>query len=350
MRLPIPLNVTVALGILILSVGFLSADTAKQRNDKDKFSIESAQLVIYCGRSKSLVSPLIRLFEKQTGIKTKVNYAKTAQLAMVLQEEAGRGQADLFWAQDAGALSAVAKAKLLRRLPEKITARPAPPYRNRSSYWVATSGRARILAYARSRVGDTQLPTSIFNLVDEKWKNRVGWAPTNASFLSFVTAMRKMHGQGKTLAWLAAMKDNGAKRYAKNTPIIKALADGEIDLGLANHYYLLRFLKSDKKFPVGQIFFKHGDIGNLVNVAGIGIVRSGDNPLAAQRFVEFLLSLQAQQYFTSEVFEYPVTDGVILNKHLTNAGELAQILPRVNLDDLDDLKGTLSLLKKVGLR
>ena len=350
MRASIAFVLTVVLTILLLSAGLLPGNAAEQQRHQGRAAIESKQLVIYCGRGKSLVSPLIKLFEKQTGIKVKVNYAKTAQLALVLQEEADKGRADLFWAQDAGALGAVAKAKLFRRLPEKVTKRLAPAYRNRSPYWVATSGRARVLAYAPSRVDDTQLPASVFDLVDAKWKNRVGWAPTNASFLSFVTAMHKVHGHDKTRSWLIAMKDNGTRRYAKNTPVIKALADGEIDLGLVNHYYLLRFVKSDNNFPVEQRFFKPGDIGNLVNVAGVGIVRSSKKPRAAQRFVEFLLSPQAQQYFTSEVFEYPVIEGVILNKHLTDAGDLARTMPRVNLDDLDDLKGTLSLLKEARLR
>ena len=141
------------------------------------------------------------------------------------------------------------------------------------------------------------------------------------------------------------MKANGAKKYAKNTPIIEALAAGEIDLGLPNHYYLLRFKKQDADYPVAQTFFKASDPGNLVNVAGIGLLKSTENKETALKFVEFLLSAQTQQYFTSDVFEYPVIEDITPNPNLSPLSELLQAAPTLDLNKIGDLDGTVKLLQ-----
>ena len=304
------------------------------------------ELVIYSGRSKSLVAPIIKQFEKETGIKVKVRYGNTAQLAVALLEEQSKSPADLFWAQDAGALGAINKEGLFNALPESILSKVPQHFRNSGGGWVATSGRARVIAYAPERVKPEALPDSIFELTEPKWKGRVGWAPQNASFQAFVTGLRMLQGEQKTEEWLRGMKANGAKSYPKNTPIIQALASGEIDLGLPNHYYLFRFKKGDSKFPVEQAFFKAGDPGNLVNVAGIGLLKTSSHSQAAYAFIEFLLSAKAQQFFVSEVFEYPVTDEVIPNVKLLPLDELLKLMPKLDLEALDDLEGTLKLLRK----
>ena len=189
----------------------------------------------------------------------------------------------------------------------------------------------------------------MFDLTQPKWKGKVGWAPLNASFQAFVTAMRAQVGEERTEEWLSDMKTNGAKAYPKNTPIIEALAAGEIDLGLPNHYYLFRFKKGNSKYPVAQTFFKANDAGNLVNIAGIGLLKSSDNQETALKFIDYLLSAKAQQYFVSEVFEYPVTEGVIPNANLLPLDELLKIVPTFDLNEMDDLEGTIKLLRRVGI-
>ena len=304
-------------------------------------------LTVYSGRSKSLVEPIIKQFEQETGIQVKVSYANTTQLAATLLTEGAKSPAALFWAQDAGALGAVSEKEMFERLPDSILDKVPSDLRDANGFWVATSGRARVLAYSPERVKTEELPQGIFDLTQPMWKDRVGWAPTNASFRAFVTALRMQVGEERAEAWLRGMKANGAKKYAKNTPIIEALAAGEIDLGLPNHYYLLRFKKGNSSYPVAQTFFKANDPGNLVNVAGIGVLKSSDNKAAALKFVEFVLSAKAQQYFTSDVFEYPVIDGVIPNANLLPLSELLELAPTFDLNQMDDLEGTLDLLRRV---
>ena len=308
--------------------------------------VYAESLTVYSGRSKSLVEPIIKQFEKETGIEVKVSYGGTTQLAAALLTEGDKSPAALFWAQDAGALGAVSKKAMFEKLPETILTQVPSNFRDANGFWVATSGRARVLAYSPERVKMEELPESVFDLTEPMWKGRVGWAPTNASFQAFVTSLRVQVGAERTEEWLRGMKANGVKTYAKNTPIIEALAAGEIDLGLPNHYYLLRFKKGNSGFPVAQTFFKASDPGNLVNVAGIGLLKSSENKETALKFMEFLLSAKAQQYFTSDVFEYPVIEGVIPNANLLPLSELLQLAPTFNLNEMDDLEGTRDLLRR----
>ena len=314
-------------------------------------AIDAKELILYSGRSKSLVESIIKQFETETQIKVKVRYGGTAELAVALLEEGENSPADLFWAQDAGALGAINKHGLFQQLPHKIPSEVPEKFRDSGGMWVATSGRARVIAYSSDQIRAEEVPDSIFDLTDSKWEGRVGWAPQNASFQAFVTAMRVGIGEQKTEEWLRGMKANKTKNYAKNTPIIKALAAGEIDLGLPNHYYLLRFKKTDSEFPVEQTFFKPADPGNLVNVAGIGHLKTSQNPEEALALIQFLLSSQAQQYFVSQVFEYPVIHYAVPhpNPKLVPLSELLERTPKINLGDLDDLDGTLKLLRKVGI-
>jgi iron(III) transport system substrate-binding protein len=309
------------------------------------------KIVVYCGRSKSLVAPILSQFESQTGIKVDVKYGKTPELAITLREEGARSPADVFWSQDAGALGAVQKANLLSDLPADLVASVPPMFRHSGGKWVAVSGRARVLAYSSKRVKKEGLPTSVFELTDPRFKGKIGWAPSNASFQSFVTAMRKMHGDEKTKQWLLGVKANMPHSFASNAPIIQAIASGEIDYGLPNHYYLLGFKKAEGvDVPVDQTFFAAGDVGNLVNVAGVGILASAKHKEAAEKFVRFLLSPVTQQYFSSDTLEYPViTKDIIANPSLVSPDQLMKLAPAVTLDDLDDLEGTLALLRTVGL-
>lgn len=314
-------------------------------------SVQAAdELVVYSGRSKGLVQPLVEQFEKETGIKVQVRYGETAELAVALAEEGVKSPADVFWSQDAGALGAIDKMDLLAPLSSAVFAGVTLPerFRNASGTWVATSGRVRVIAYSPERVPEDQIPTSVFDLTDPRWKGKVGWAPTNASFQSFVTAMRVLKGEEATEAWLQGMKANEPKSYPKNTPILAAIAAGEIDLGLPNHYYLLRFKTADGSFAAEQTFFADGDVGNLLNIAGAGVLKSSKNS-NADKFIAFLLSPRAQQYFASEVLEYPVTEGIITSSRLVSMERLLQAAPQVNLGDLDDLEGTLAMMRRLGI-
>ncbi|MCY3567446.1 MAG: iron ABC transporter substrate-binding protein [Chloroflexi bacterium] len=302
-------------------------------------------MTIYSGRSESLVGPLIERFEAVSGISVRIRYAGTAELAAAILEEGERSRADVFYSQDAGALAALADAGALVELPDDVVADVPSNLSDALGRWVATSGRARVLIVSTERVPDP--PQSVFDLVDEQWRGRVGWAPTNASFQAFVTAMRQIHGEQATEEWLRDMVANDVVEFPRNSAIVQAVGDGEIDIGLVNHYYLYRFIADDPEFPAFNHFTDPGAAGGLVNVAGVAVLDASRNTENALRFVRFLLSEAGQAYFRDQTSEYPVASGVEPRRELIPLSELDP--PSLALTSLADLEGTIALLQRANV-
>lgn len=303
-------------------------------------------LTIYSGREEKLIAPLIAKAEKDLGMDIEVRYGDTAELAIALLEEGKNSRADLFFAQDAGALGAVAKEKRTLPIPAALLGKVEPQYRSSTGQWVGVSGRARVIDYNTKLVKPSELPTSVSQLTDPKWRGKVGWAPSNGSFQSFITGMRLLQGDQKTLAWLKAMKANGAKDYAKNAAIVEALGRGEISLGLVNNYYLYRFNKDNPNFPVAHHYTRN-DAGSMVNVAGLAVLNTTDQKSDAEKFVAYMLSNPAQTYFAKETNEYPLVRGVQASQKQIPLKQLQP--PKIDLSNLSDLQGTVSLLQEAGL-
>lgn len=208
----------------------------------------------------------------------------------------------------------------------------------------------RVLAYDTRELQPADLPASIFDLTGPDWKGKVGWVPGNASFQAFVTAMRASEGEERTEQWLRDMESNGAVAYERNGALRDAIANGEIVAGLTNHYYAAQAkaeLAAGEEFPVDNHVFPDGDIGSLVNVAGAGVVNTSDSPAEAEQLVAYLAAPDAQEFFVEETKEYPVVAGVPGPEGLPALDEIE--VPAVNLNDLEDLRGTLALIEKVGL-
>jgi iron(III) transport system substrate-binding protein len=303
-------------------------------------------LTVYSGRNEALVAPLIEQFETETGIDVEVRYGTTAELAALLAEEGEATPADLFFAQDAGALGAVSDAGLFLPLPQTTLDSVDVAYRGSAGDWVGTSGRARVIAYNSEALTAEQVPTSVFDLTDPQWSGRIGIAPTNASFQSFLTAMRVAEGDERTTEWLEGLAANDPVIYEGNVDILNAVDSGEIDLGLINHYYWYEAAaERGADTLTAQISFTEpGDPGSLVNVAGVGILSDNAD---AQAFVDFLLSETGQQYFAETTYEYPLIAGVPAADGLPPLASLQG--PDVALDDLDSLAETQELLTQVGL-
>src|SRR5688572_8611194 len=146
-------------------------------------------LVVYSGRSEELVRPIIERFAEETGVDVRVQYAGTAELAATLLEEGSNTPADVFFAQDAGALGAVAREGMFATLPDDILELVEPRFRSPDGLWIGISGRARVVVYNRETVSEEDIPESILDFTDPQWEGRLGWAPTNASLQSIVTAL-----------------------------------------------------------------------------------------------------------------------------------------------------------------
>jgi len=302
-------------------------------------------LTVYSGRSEALVGHLLESFTEATGLGVEVKYADTAELAAILLEEGERSPADVFFAQDAGALGAVAEEGLFATLSDELLARVPEAYSDADGEWAGVSGRARTVAHTTTE--DLDLPASILEFTDPAWSGRVGWAPANGSFQSFVTALRVVEGEEAARAWLEGILANDPVAYPKNTAAVEGVAAGEVDVAFVNHYYLLRLLaEHGDDYPVAQAFFTDGDAGSLVNVAGIGRLASSDQPEAAAALIGYLLDEEAQRYFSETTYEYPLIEGIEADSRLPAIDGIET--PNVDLSELADLQGTVALLREVG--
>lgn len=315
---------------------------------QEALSPGEGNLVIYSGRSEELVGPIIEQFEAETGVDVQTRYGDTAELAATILEEGENSPADLFFAQDPGALGALADEDRFQQLPEQLLNQVPERFRSPNGNWVGISGRARVVAYNTEALNEGDLPESIFDFTDPKWEGRIGWAPTNGSFQAFVTALREIEGEDRARAWLEGIQANDPFVYPDNSTTLEAVASGEVEVGFVNHYYLFRALEEQgQDFGARNYYLKDGDPGALVIAAGTGILDSATNPQAARSFIQFMLAEEAQQYFAEETFEYPLVEGVDPVEGLEPLSEIQA--PDVNLGDLDDLQGTLDLLRETGV-
>ncbi|NKQ35198.1 MAG: extracellular solute-binding protein [Chloroflexi bacterium] len=326
--------------------GFAGSEEAMEESMDDP-----GVLVIYSGRKDSLVQPIIDQFAEATGIEVEVRYGKTAEMAGVLLEEGANSPADVFYAQDPGGLGAIQDAGMLATLPDSILSQVPARFASDSGEWVGVSGRARVIAYNTDAITDpaTELPQDMWGFTEPEWNGRIGWPPTNGSFQAMVTAMRAVWGEEKTTEWLLGIQANNPIVYPKNTPTVAAVAAGEVDVGFVNHYYLYRFISEEGEgFQARNYFLPGGGPGSLIMVSGAGILNTAPNAENAQKFIEFLLTPEAQAYFSGETFEYPVVEGVetIVETPLSELDAQAIGIP---LADLADLAGTQDLLIELGI-
>lgn len=306
----------------------------------------SGELTVYSGRGEDLIGPLIERFRTDTGIGVQVKYGGTSEMAATILEEGSNSPADLYFAQDAGALGALANEARLRPIPVSLLERVEPRFRSRNGDWVGITGRARTVDYNVNLVVPSELPTSIWGFTDSRWaQGRLGWAPTNGSFQAFVTAFRVLEGETAARDWLEGIVANEPQVYPKNTPIVAALGAGAIHAGFVNNYYLHRFQAENPAFPVAH-HYTEGDAGSMINVAGLAIVDTVSRVGVAEKFIEYMLDDDAQRYFSSETYEYPLSAGA---KVLGPQRPVSEIhTPDIDLNDLWDLQGTLDLLQEVG--
>ncbi len=292
---------------------------------------DGGTLTVYSGRSEDLVGPLISRYEEQTGVGVTVRYAGSTELAATLLEEGDRTPADVFFAQDPASLGAVAAAGMFTPLPPDLLGEVPGRFSDGAGRWVGVSGRVRVVVYNTDAIDAGSLPDTVAGFTTPEWKGRLGIAPTNSSFLAFVAGMIESEGEAETRGWLAGIAANDPITYANNSSIVDAVARGEVDAGLVNHYYLLRAADEQGGVDAANHFLAAGDPGALVMPAGAGVLAAGDED-AALDFVRFLLSQPAQEYFALETFEFPLAEGVTSPTGLPPLGSLSG--PDIDLSSL----------------
>ena len=313
-------------------------------------SLAQGSLTVYSGRAKTFVDPVVQQFERQTGIKVNVRYGSDAQLVAALQEEGARSPADVFWGNSVGALGELAAAGKFSPLGSSVYRNVSPDYVPDSKNWLPTTVRFRVLAYNPAKVKAESLPASVLDLPKmSSLKGRVGWTVSYPSFQDFLAGMISKYGEAKTKEWLLGMKALNPKDYkTSNVGMLEAIRAGEIDVGLTNHYYVQRVNRLN--YPVETHFFKAGDLGNLGNATGAGLLKTSKNRPAALRFLQALTGKDTQTFFLSVNFEYPVVGNILQPTTMLPYTDVVKRSPRLDPAALSkNIEKAQKLLREVGL-
>lgn len=309
----------------------------------------SESITIYSGRSEALIGPLIARWEKQSGINVDVRYGNSTDLALLINEEGDKTPADIFISQSPGALGFLGSQDLLAQIPQNISEKIQPNFRASDNTWLGLSGRERVLVYNTDLVSEADLPTSVAELTDAIYKGRVGVAPNNSSFQDFITAMGFAWGKEATKDWLAGMAANNAPNYPKNSAIVTAVVAGEVEMGLVNHYYLLRELAENPTAPARNYYFPSGDIGSLLIITAGAILEESNNKTEATDLLDFLVNQDSQTYFVEETREYSLLPNITAPAGVPDLE--AFVSPNLtNLQLLgENLKDTIELIQNSGI-
>jgi iron(III) transport system substrate-binding protein len=330
---PVLLGVAVALGVLVACTPSGSPQT----------------LTIYSSRTQSLVQPILERFAQESGIDIQVRYDTTASIVSTIFEEGSNTPADVVYLAESSGLAALGQQGRLTALPNDTVEKVDRRLRSTKGEWVGTSGRAKTVVYNTAKIDPQRdLPPSIMDFTDPKWRGRIGWAPTHGEWQLTLTAIRLARGEDEARRWVEGIKANQPRSYPNLISIVQAAADGEIDVGFVNHYYVPRLISQrGESFGARNAYLGNGDPGALVDVAGVGIMKASTHQDAAKRFVNYLLGPEAQRYFAEQTFEYPLSAGV---SPVANLPPLSQINPpNIDPDQLADLQGTLKLLRDTGV-
>jgi iron(III) transport system substrate-binding protein len=307
------------------------------------------ELVIYSSRTQSLVQPLLEQFAQETGTNIRVRYASTASIVTTLLEEGQNSPADVIYLAEPSGWAVLSEAGLLSNLPDNLLERVDNRFRSSQGHWVGTSGRSKVVVYnTENIVPERDLPQSIMDFTDPKWKDRIGWAPTHGEWQILLMAIRIEKGEEAARRWLEGIKANEPEAYPNLISIVQAVADGEVDVGFVNHYYVPRFIAEEgEDFGARNYYLGNGDPGAVVDVAGVAIPQSTDQREAAEGFVAYMLDIEAQQYFAQQTHEYPLSAGVPPTGDLPPLSSLDP--PTIDPADLSELESTQRLLRETGI-
>jgi iron(III) transport system substrate-binding protein len=311
---------------------------------------QAQTLTLYSAQHEQVVDMLTAAFTKNTGITVKLHEGEGPDIASQILQEGADSPADVFFTENSPELILLDEKGLLAPVAPATLAKIPAKYNAADGTWLGVLARENVLDFNPSMIQESAMPASLLDLAKPEWAGKLGIAPSDADFLPLVSAVIKQYGKDKTLAWLQGLKAN-SKIYQDDESVVAAVARGDVATGIVNNYYWAR-LETDlgpDKIDSKLYHFKGGNIGGLVNISGAAVLKSSKNQAAAQKFLAFLVSHQAQELLgQSEVdFEYPLRPGVAPNKLLLPFKDLQP--PAISAAQLGDDQEAGALLQQAGL-
>ena len=267
-------------------------------------------VTIYSGRTENLINPVLEAFACETGTSVQVRWGSSINLALLLNEEGSKTQADVFLSRSPGPVGYLESKDLLGQIGEDVLSLVDEQNHSATGTWVGFSGRKRVLVYNTDEFSPETLPDSVFDLTDPKFKGKVAIPGTNGSFVDWFTVFIDQYGEDTATQWLNDMVDNDAKYYPNNRSIVEAAGRGEISMGLVNHYYNYQEAAAlGNEHRAVNYDFPSDDIGSLLIITAATILETAKDKDASNELIAYLLTPQAQDYFSNRTFEYPLAKG-----------------------------------------
>jgi iron(III) transport system substrate-binding protein len=274
----------------------------------------SNTITLYNGQHEQTTNALVARFAQLTGIKVQVRSDDEDVLAAQINAEGANSPADAIYTENSPALEYLQDRDLLAPVAPATLAHTPARYNSPQGDWVGVSARVSVLVYNTSLLTPAQLPTSVMQLADPKWKGKLALAAGETDFQPIVTSVARTYGSAAARRWLEALKANaGDHIYPDNETITSQVNRGQAAIGIINQYYWYR-----ERAQVGAggmhsaiAHLAAGDVGYVIDVSGAAVLRSSKHQAQAQRLLAFLVSAQGQQIIAhSDSFEYPIGSGV----------------------------------------
>ncbi|MEJ7488410.1 extracellular solute-binding protein [Staphylococcus pettenkoferi] len=339
----------ILLPIILVAVLVLTAACGNGGDKSGSKDGKNGKLVIYNGQHKSATSALIKAFEKDTGIKVEERDGKSNELAHQIVEEGKNSPADLIYTEESSPQIMLDNKGLLAKIDKDVSKPIDSKYKSKDDTWTGLLARSRVVAYNKDKISESELPKSVKDLTDSKWKDKFAFQPTSGAFQAQLSAMIKLEGKDAAKEWLEGIKKNG-KTYKDNKRALQAVENGDIPFALINNYYWDRQAAEKGKDNLNSrlYFFGNHDLGDMLTVASVGVVKSSKHKEEPEKFVKFSTSKKGQQILTDKSKQYP------LNKEANTKGmkPFSELKPPEGTQDLGkyaDGKEAVNLLKEEGL-
>ena len=308
----------------------------------------SPDLVIYNAQHQQLLDEIVPLFEEESGLDVELRSGKDLEMANQIVEEGEDSPADVFLTENSPAMSIVDNAGLFAELPEAATATIPEQYVPADRTWTGFLARSTVAMYHTDTMSEADMPASILDFAKPEWAGRVAFSPTGADFQAIVSAVLELEGESATAAWLEGLKANGVI-VQNNLVVMQSVDSGEVDAGIAYHYYWYRDRQEDgtDSDNAALYFFGDQDPGAFLSISGAGVLASSEHQEAAEEFVTWLTGTEAQQAMAeSYALEYPLNPDASLNPDVKPFAELEP--PRVDVSSLNGPQVT-DLMTAAGL-
>ncbi len=318
------MNTKHLLVVLPLALGLAACGEAGTSADG---ATDAQTLTIYSSRHYDSDYALYDAFKEATGVEVNVVEADGDLLIERVKADADSSPPDVIITVDAGRLWRANEESLFAPVDSELLNKRVPAaFRHPDGNWFGMSSRARVLVYAQERVNAEDLE-GYESLADPQFAGRIcARSSGNIYNISLLSALITRWGEERAQDWASSVAANFARApQGGDSDQIAAVAAGECDIALVNHYYFARMAQEEPDSVAGvTIAWPEQGEGVHVNISGGGVSASARNPELARQFLEFSVSDEAQRLFPELTNEYPIVAGLEYdNSVLSGLGEFA---------------------------